>query len=268
MKMSPQCKQFSRRWHGENPYNAASFLIWPSRAGLPTRSISTEITMNQDQLKQAVARAAIEYITPKLFNDAIIGVGTGSTANFFIDYLGEIKQRFAGAVASSDASAERLKKLGIDVLDCNSVSQLEVYVDGADESNAYLHLIKGGGAALTREKIVRAVSKEFVCIADESKWVDVLGKFPLPVEVIPMARSYVARELVKMGGTPVYRDGVVTDNGNVILDVYNLQIIDPVGLEISINQITGVVTNGLFAAKPADVLLLGTKDGVKTLYPR
>jgi ribose 5-phosphate isomerase A len=227
-----------------------------------------EITMTQDELKQAVARAAIDYITPKLFNDAIIGVGTGSTANFFIDFLGEIKHKFAGAVASSDASATRLKNLGIDVLDCNSVSELVVYVDGADESNAYLHLIKGGGAALTREKIVRAVSKEFVCIADESKWVDVLGKFPLPVEVIPMARSYVARALVKLGGTPVYRDGVVTDNGNVILDVYNLQIIDPVGLEASINQIAGVVTNGLFAAKGADVLLLGTKDGVKTLLPR
>ena len=221
--------------------------------------------MTQDELKQAVARAAVDYITPKLFNDSIIGVGTGSTANFFIDYLATIKTKFAGAVASSDASAERLKKLGIDVLDCNSVSELLVYVDGADESNAHLHLIKGGGAALTREKIVRAISKEFVCIADGSKWVDVLGKFPLPVEVIPMARSYVARELVKLGGAPVYREGVVTDNGNVILDVYNLQIIDPVGLENTINQITGVVTNGLFAAKPADVLLLGTADGVKTI---
>jgi len=221
--------------------------------------------MTQDELKQAVARAAVDYITPKLFNDSIIGVGTGSTANFFIDYLAAIKTKFAGAVASSDASAERLKKLGIDVLDCNSVSELVVYVDGADESNAYLHLIKGGGAALTREKIVRAISKEFVCIADGSKWVDVLGKFPLPVEVIPMARSYVARELVKLGGAPVYREGVVTDNGNVILDVYNLQIIDPVGLENTINQITGVVTNGLFAAKPADVLLLGTAEGVKTI---
>jgi len=221
--------------------------------------------MTQDQLKQAVARAAIDYITPKLFDGAIIGVGTGSTANFFIDYLGGIKNHFAGAVASSDASAARLKKLGIDVLDCNSVSELVVYVDGADESNAYLHLIKGGGAALTREKIVRAIAREFVCIADDSKWVDVLGKFPLPVEVIPMARSYVARELVKLGGTPVYRDGVVTDNGNVILDVHNFQIINPVALETAINQITGVVTNGLFAAKPADVLLLGTKEGVKTL---
>lgn len=222
--------------------------------------------MNQDQLKQLVARAAVDYITPKLHNDAIIGVGTGSTANFFIDYLADIKTRFAGAVASSDASAARLKKLGIDVFDCNSVSELVVYVDGADESNAQLELIKGGGAALTREKIVRAISKEFVCIADESKWVSVLGKFPLPVEVIPMARSQVARELVKLGGAPVYREGVVTDNGNVILDVHNLQITNAVALETAINQITGVVTNGLFAIKPADVLLLGTKAGVKTLY--
>ncbi len=221
--------------------------------------------MTQDQLKQAVARAAIDYITPKLFSDSIIGVGTGSTANFFIDYLAEIKTRFAGAVASSDASAARLKKHGIEVLDCNSVSELVVYVVGADETNAHLQLIKGGGAALTREKIVRAVAKEFVCIADGSKWVDVLGKFPLPVEVIPMARSYVARELVKLGGAPVYREGVITDNGNVILDVHNLQFTDAVALETTINQITGVVTNGLFAIKPADVLLLGTAEGVKTL---
>lgn len=224
--------------------------------------------MTQDELKQAVARAAIAYITPKLTSDSIIGVGTGSTANFFIDYLAEIKHLFAGAVASSDASAARLKKLGIDVLDCNSVTELVVYVDGADESNAYLHLIKGGGAALTREKIVRAISNEFVCIADESKWVDVLGTFPLPVEVIPMARSQVARELVKLGGAPVYREGVVTDNGNVILDVHNLEIFDPVKLETAINQITGVVTNGLFAIKPADVLLLGTSEGVKTLHAK
>lgn len=221
--------------------------------------------MTQDQLKQAVARAAVDYIAPKLFNDSIIGVGTGSTANFFIDYLAEIKGRFAGAVASSDASASRLKKLGIDVLDCNSVSELVVYVDGADEANAQLQLIKGGGAALTREKIVRAVAKEFVCIADASKWVEVLGEFPLPVEVIPMARSYVARELVKLGGAPVYREGVVTDNGNVILDVFNLKITNPTALETSINQIVGVVTNGLFAIKPADVLLLATAQGVKTI---
>lgn len=223
--------------------------------------------MTQDELKKAVARAAIEYITPKLYNDAIIGVGTGSTANFFIDMLGEIKTHFSAAVASSEASAERLKKQGIEVLDCNSVSELVVYVDGADESNAQLHLIKGGGAALTREKIVRAVSKEFVCIADGSKWVDILGRFPLPVEVIPMARSYVARELVKLGGAPVYREGVVTDNGNVILDVHNLKITDAVALEAAINQITGVVTNGLFATKGADILLLGTENGVKILRP-
>lgn len=221
----------------------------------------------QDQLKQAVARAAIEYIKPKLHADAILGIGTGSTANFFIDLLGELKYDFAGAVASSDASAKRLQALGIEVLDCNSVSELLVYVDGADESNSNLHLIKGGGAALTREKIVRAVAREFVCIADESKWVDILGTFPLPVEVIPMARSYVARELVKLGGAPVYREGVITDNGNVILDVHQLQILNPVALETAINQITGVVTNGLFAVKPADVLLLGTQSGVKIIRP-
>jgi ribose 5-phosphate isomerase A len=212
--------------------------------------------MTQDELKQAVARAAVDYIAPKLRADDIIGVGTGSTANFFIDFLAAIKDDFAGAVASSTASAERLEKLGIEVLDLNSVDQLAVYVDGADESNAQLELIKGGGAALTREKI------------DESKWVDVLGQFPLPVEVIPMARSYVARELVKLGGDPVYREGVVTDNGNVILDVHHLNIINPKELETQINQITGVVTNGLFARRPADVLLLGTNEGVKEMRPK
>lgn len=221
--------------------------------------------MTQDELKQAVARAAVDYITPKLHADDIVGVGTGSTANYFIDYLADIKDSFAGAVASSDASAERLKKHGIEVFDLNSVHELVVYVDGADESNAQLELIKGGGAALTREKIVVATAKEFVCIADESKWVDILGAFPLPVEVIPMARSYVARELVKLGGDPVYREGVVTDNGNVILDVHHLQILNPKELETAINQIAGVVTNGLFARRPADVLLLGTQSGVKTL---
>ncbi len=224
--------------------------------------------MNQDQLKQAVARAAIDYIAPKLEKDSILGIGTGSTANFFIDMLGELKDDFAAAVASSDASAERLKGLGIEVLDLNEVSELVAYVDGADESNAQLALIKGGGAALTREKIVRAVAREFVCIADESKWVKVLGEFPLPVEVIPMARSYVARELVKLGGDPVYREGVVTDNGNVILDVHNLSITDPKDLELRINQITGVVANGLFAHKGADVLLLGRSDGVETIKPK
>ncbi|WP_347330077.1 ribose-5-phosphate isomerase RpiA [Marinimicrobium locisalis] len=224
--------------------------------------------MTQDELKQAVGQAAVDYIAPKLRPDRIIGVGTGSTANCFIDALARLKDDFAGAVASSDASAERLQKLGIKVFDLNEVSELEVYVDGADESNEYLELIKGGGAALTREKIVRAVSKEFVCIADESKWVDVLGRFPLPVEVIPMARSYVARELVKMGGSPVYREGVVTDNGCVILDVYDFKMVDPRKYETEINQIAGVVTNGLFAQRGADVLLLGGKDGVKTIYPK
>lgn len=224
--------------------------------------------MTQDELKQAVGQAAVDYIAPKLHRDSIIGVGTGSTANCFIDALARLKDDFGGAVASSDASAERLRKLGITVYDLNEVSELEVYVDGADESNAQLELIKGGGAALTREKIVTAVSKEFVCIADESKWVGVLGRFPLPVEVIPMARSYVARELVKLGGDPVYREGVTTDNGCVILDVHHLEIMEPKKLEAEINQIAGVVTNGLFARRGADVLLLGGKDGVKTIYPK
>ncbi|WP_308365396.1 MULTISPECIES: ribose-5-phosphate isomerase RpiA [unclassified Microbulbifer] len=217
----------------------------------------------QDQLKRATARAAVETIAPKLEADSIVGVGTGSTANFFIDYLAEIKGRFDGTVASSEASAERLKSHGIPVYDLNSVDGIRVYVDGADETNPALQLIKGGGAALTREKIVAACAEEFVCIADESKWVPVLGNFPLPVEVIPMARSLVARELVKLGGDPVYRQGVVTDNGNVILDVHNLEIREPVALEKAINNITGVVTNGIFALRPADLLLLGTAAGVK-----
>lgn len=216
--------------------------------------------MTQDELKQAVAKAALEYVVP----GTIIGVGTGSTANFFIDQLATIKHKIEGTVASSNASAERLKKHGIPVLDLNSVTEISVYVDGADESNRHLHLIKGGGGALTREKIVAAASKSFVCIADESKLVDVLGKFPLPVEVIPMARSYVARELAKLGGQPVLREGFTTDNGNVILDVHNLRIMEPVKLEETLNHITGVVTNGLFARRPADVLLLGTKNGVQT----
>ncbi|WP_417507621.1 ribose-5-phosphate isomerase RpiA [Marinomonas gallaica] len=221
--------------------------------------------MTQDDLKKAVAVAAVEYILPLLEEDTIVGVGTGSTANMFIDELAKHKQLFDGTVASSEASAERLKGHGIPVYDLNAVNSIRVYVDGADESNNHLHLIKGGGAALTREKIVAACSEEFVCIADESKLVKVLGDFPLPVEVIPMARSYVARELVKLGGDPVYREGVVTDNGNSILDVYNLEIVDPVKLESQINEIVGVVTNGLFAARPANVLLLGTQSGVKTL---
>lgn len=221
--------------------------------------------MTQDQLKQAVAQAAVDYIIPHLDSKSVIGVGTGSTANFFIDALAKHKMDFDGAVASSEATAARLKSHGIAVYELNSVSELEFYVDGADESNEHLELIKGGGAALTREKIVAAVAKTFICIADDSKRVSTLGAFPLPVEVIPMARSHVARQLVKLGGDPVYREGVKTDNGNVILDVHNMQIHNPRQLEEQINAIVGVVTNGLFAARPADVLLLGTAEGVKTL---
>ncbi|MDR6180059.1 MULTISPECIES: ribose-5-phosphate isomerase RpiA [unclassified Pseudomonas] len=221
--------------------------------------------MNQDQLKQAVAQAAVDLILPQLSRDSVIGVGTGSTANFFIDLLAKHKLEFDGAVASSQATADRLKSHGITVYDLNGVNNLEFYVDGADEADGHLNLIKGGGAALTREKIVAAVARTFICIADASKRVEVLGEFPLPVEVIPMARSHVARELVKLGGDPEYRDGVVTDNGNVILDVHNLHIVDPLGLEARINNIVGVVANGLFAARPADVLLLGTAQGVERL---
>ncbi|MEP5321073.1 ribose-5-phosphate isomerase RpiA [Marinobacter alexandrii] len=223
--------------------------------------------MDQDQLKQAVAQAALDYVRPKIDDDTVLGIGTGSTANLFIDCLADISGTINATVASSEASAERLKKHGIPVYDLNAVDQVDFYIDGADESNSALQLIKGGGAALTREKIVTAVAREFICIADESKLVHTLGQFPLPVEVIPMARSHVARELVKLGGDPVYRDGVVTDNGNIILDVYNFSIPQPLATEAKINGITGVVTNGLFALKPADVLLLGTAQGVKTLYP-
>ena len=220
--------------------------------------------MTQDELKQAVAKAAFDYVESKLEGDMILGVGTGSTANFFIEELGKISDRLEGTVASSEETAQRLKSHNIPVFDLNSAGQIAIYVDGADESNAYLQLIKGGGAALTREKILAAASKEFVCIADASKMVGVLGKFPLPVEIIPMARSYVGREIVKLGGDPVYREGCVTDNGNYILDVYNLDILDPRQLERDLNQITGVVTNGLFARRGADILLLGTADGVET----
>jgi ribose 5-phosphate isomerase A len=221
--------------------------------------------MNQNQLKQAVARAAFDIVKDRLRSDSVIGVGTGSTANFFIDELAALKNDINATVASSEESARRLKAHGIPVLDLNAVSEVTVYVDGADEANEYLQLIKGGGAALTREKIVAAVAKEFICIADESKLVKVLGKFPLPVEVIPMARSHVARQIVKLGGDPVWRDKVVTDNGNIILDVHNMSITDPRKLEADLNQIAGVVTNGLFAQRPANVLLLGTAQGVKTL---
>lgn len=221
------------------------------------------LSMTQDELKAAVADAAIKEIEPLLAKDTVLGIGTGSTANLFIDRLGALSDRFKGAVASSEASAERLKQQGIEVFELNSVGSVPVYIDGADEVNDHLHMIKGGGAALTREKIVAACAERFICIADGSKRVDRLGAFPLPVEVIPMARSYVARELVKLGADPVYRQGVVTDNGNQIIDCFDFMIADPVAMEARINAIVGVVTNGLFAARGADVLLLGTAEGVK-----
>ena len=219
------------------------------------------MSMTQDELKLAVAKAAIAYIP----EDCIVGVGTGSTANFFIDELGKIKHKIRGAVASSEASAKRLQGHGIDVLSLNDAGDLPVYVDGADEITRHMHMIKGGGGALTREKIVAAASKKFICLCDASKLVDVLGKFPLPVEVIPMARSYVAREIVKLGGHPKLRDGFTTDNGNIILDVFGMQILNPVELETSLNHLAGVVSNGLFARRGADVLLLGTTSGVQTI---
>ena len=217
--------------------------------------------MSQDELKQAVAKAAIQYVPV----DCIVGVGTGSTANFFIDELARIKHKIRGAVASSEASAKRLQGHGIEVLSLNDAGSLPVYVDGADEITRHLHMIKGGGGALTREKIVAAASKKFICVCDASKLVDVLGKFPLPVEVIPMARSSVARQLVALGGQPKLREGYTTDNGNIILDVHGLIIMNPVELESTLDHIAGVVTNGLFARRGADVLLLGTAEGVKTM---
>jgi ribose 5-phosphate isomerase A len=220
--------------------------------------------MDKEALKQAAARAALAFVP----ESAIIGVGTGSTANHFIDALADMRSRIEGAVASSEASAARLRAAGIAVLDLNSVDELPVYVDGADEIDRHMHMIKGGGGALTREKIVAAVAAKFVCIADDSKLVDVLGAFPLPVEVIPMARSHVARELVRLGGRPELRRDFVTDNGNVILDVRGLDIIDPPGLEAAINQIVGVVTNGLFARRGADVALLAGQAGVRQLTRR
>lgn len=221
--------------------------------------------MTQDELKQAVARAAADYVAANVPVGAVIGVGTGSTANFFIDALAPLKDRFRGAVASSEATRKRLAGHGIPLLDLNDVEEIPVYVDGADEIDAGLNMIKGGGGALTREKIVAAVATTFVCICDASKKVEVMGRFPLPVEVIPMARAHVARELIKLGGRPQERSGFVTDNGNLILDVHDLKITDPKGLEARINQIVGVVTNGLFAVRPADLLLLGAADGVQTV---
>jgi ribose 5-phosphate isomerase A len=220
--------------------------------------------MTQDEMKLKAAEAALEYVVA----DSIVGVGTGSTVNHFIDLLAGIKGKIDGAVSSSEASTERMKKHGIRVYDLNEVNSIPVYIDGADESDHYLNLIKGGGGALTREKIIAGASDRFVCIADESKLVDVLGEFPLPVEVIPMARSYIARQLVKLGGRPVWRENFITDNGNMILDVHDLKIMEPVKLENEINKMAGVVTVGLFCNRPADVLILGTPQGAKTVLSR
>ncbi|MGF1612467.1 MAG: ribose-5-phosphate isomerase RpiA [Gammaproteobacteria bacterium] len=217
--------------------------------------------MSQEDQKKRVAHAAIEFVE----TGTVIGVGTGSTANHFVDALAQIKHRIDGAVASSEATAQRLKSHGIPVFDLNGVDSVSVYIDGADEANRHRQLIKGGGGALTREKIVAAVAKQFVCIVDESKLVDILGRFPLPIEVVPMARSYVARELRALGGNPYWRENFVTDNGNVVLDIHNLDILEPVKMESEINQIAGVVSNGLFARRCADILLIGTDDGVKRL---
>ena len=216
-------------------------------------------TLNEQKLE--VAKTAIQHIPI----GSIVGVGTGSTANYFIDELAKVKNKINGAVASSDNTAQRLKSHYIEVLDLNNVNDIPVYVDGADEITEHLHMIKGGGGALTREKIVSATAKKFICITDESKLVNVLGEFPLPIEVIPMARSYVAREIVQLGGHPVLREKFTTDNGNVILDVHGLKILNPIELEVALNQITGIVTNGLFAKRSADILLLGTNNGVRTI---
>jgi ribose 5-phosphate isomerase A len=223
------------------------------------------ILMNQNELKAAVGQSAVDYIEPLLAKEAVIGVGTGSTANFFIDALAKSRHRFDGAVASSQATAARLKKHGIRVYDLNDVDELLVYVDGADEANPNLELIKGAGGALTREKIIASVAKQFICIVDDTKLVDILGEFPLPVEVIPMARSAVARRIVGLGGQPVYRQGFVTDNGNMIIDVHGLSLTDPCSMEDTINGLTGVVTQGLFAKRPADIILVGRETGVAEL---
>ena len=217
------------------------------------------MAFSQDELKQQVAQAAVQYV-----KSGIIGVGTGSTANYFIDELAKVKNKIDGAIASSEATAQRLRKHGIEVFDLNAIDGMDIYVDGADEITEHMHMLKGGGGALTREKIVAANAKDFICICDETKYVPVLGKFPLPVEVLPMAKSYVARQLVKLGGQPQLSD-FTTDNGNIILDVHGLNIANPIEMEANINQIVGVVTNGLFAARPANILLLATNDGVKTI---
>lgn len=216
---------------------------------------------SQDALKRKAAEAALQYLD----GISVLGVGTGSTVNHFIELLASFKSKIEGAVSSSEGTTQRLKKLGIPVLDLNAVGDLEIYIDGADEINPNLQLLKGGGGALTREKIIAAASRKFVCIADEGKYVDYLGRFPLPIEVIPMARSFVARQMVKLGGKPQWREGYVTDNGNQIIDVHNLEIFKPIELEQAINDIPGVVTVGIFALRPADVVLLGTETGVRTL---
>jgi len=220
--------------------------------------------MTQDEMKRKAAEAALEYVVA----DEVVGVGTGSTVNHFIDLLAGMKGRIEGAVSSSEASTERMKKLGIPVLELNSADKIPVYIDGADESNHNLQLIKGGGGALTREKIIAGASDKFVCIADETKLVDILGKFPLPVEVIPMARSFIARKLVALGGRPVWRENFITDNGNIILDVHDMEIMEPIKMENEINSWAGVVTVGLFCNRPADVLILGTPEGARTVKPR
>jgi ribose 5-phosphate isomerase A len=220
--------------------------------------------MTQDEMKRKAAEAAMQYVVA----DEIVGVGTGSTVNHFIDCLAQIKATIKGAVSSSEASTERMEKRGIKVYDLNSVDCIPVYIDGADEANHYLSLIKGGGGALTREKIIAGASDKFICIADESKLVDVMGRFPLPIEVIPMARSYIARKLVKLGGRPVWRENFITDNGNAILDVHDLEIMQPIKMETEINSWAGVVTCGLFAQRGADVLILGTQDGARTVLPK
>ncbi len=217
--------------------------------------------MTQDELKKKAAEAALEYVK----GVTLLGIGTGSTVNHFIELLADLKGDIEGTVSSSEGSTKRLKELGIPVLDLNAAGELEIYVDGADEVNPHFQMVKGGGGALTREKIIAGASRKFLCIADESKYVPVLGKFPLPVEVIPMARSYVAREMVKLGGQPQWRENYVTDNGNHILDVHNLEILDPPALERTINNIPGVVTVGIFALRPADIVLLGSPDGIRTL---
>jgi ribose 5-phosphate isomerase A len=217
--------------------------------------------MTQDELKKKVAEAALHYVK----GVSVLGVGTGSTVNHLIDMLADFKSQIEGAVSSSEGTTMKLKKVGIPVLDLNDTGTLDVYIDGADEVNAHFQMVKGGGGALTREKIIGSASRKFICIADASKYVDVLGKFPLPVEVIPMARSYVAREMVKLGGQPVWREGFISDNGGQILDVHNLQILNAVELEKEINNIPGVITVGIFAIRPANIVLLGSEEGIRTL---